>query len=225
MQASIRFLSGQSTLLQKVKCSHVKIAEEAQSTIFCTNLLLIFCKIACNAVFADPTSTKKTSFKQQNSTFGNNVHTKQFQRLQKSTKHCFWYQKGLNKIQICLDEHGNHNTKCKKSIFTKFNDFTPISSTKIAKKSTALLLVPIMTKTVTELFFSPSMSMKTTKLVACNQQISTGGNQPISKNSNAVMYRLPKKVQSTIFGTKMLQICCSCKIACNAVFAALTSKG
>ena len=49
------------------------------------------------------------------------------------------------------------------------HQLVPHSNVQVAKKSTALFLVPIRTKTVTELFFSPSMSMKTTNIVAYNQ--------------------------------------------------------
>ena len=45
-----------------------------------------------------------------------------------------------------------------------------------------MFLVPKRTKSVTELFLSPSMNMKTTKIDVCKQIISTWGNLPIAKS-------------------------------------------
>ena len=124
--------------------------------------------------------------------------------------HCFWYQKGLNKIQRGLSAFMSMGTTIlvAKSAFLlnlmTLHQLVPHSNVQVAKKSTALFLVPIRTKTVTKLFFSPSKSMKTTKSVDFH-----GG-----QKFQCSHVQIAKKVQSTVFGTKMLQIYCSCKEAC-----------
>ena len=153
----------------------------------------------------------KTSCKQCVSTKYEKLHTNlshaPVYRMQKSQKHSFWYQNFSNLLQVritynarCLFEHKNHNSSCKQCIFTTSMYFSPLSS--VAKISTALFLVPKRTKTVTELFFSPSMILFQ-KVQCSHVPIAKSPKQWIVLLAIACVlytynhtYRLPKSFQS-----------------------------
>ena len=97
------------------------------------------------------------------------------------------------------------------------------------------------TKTDTGLFFSDTISMKTSKLVASSEFLPK--KWTLHQKVQFSHEQIAKKVQSTVVGTKMLQICCKCEkayrmrkmqICCKfeiayihiwLCFAAPTSKG
>ena len=156
-----------------VAIAHQKVPSRQEQAAKKLNALLLVPKQDKNrytAVYSDTMSmgNHKTSCKQCVSTKYEKLHTNlshaPVYRMQKSQKHSFWYQNFSNLLQVritynarCLFEHKNHNSSCKQCIFTTSMYFSPLSS--VAKISTALFLVPKRTKTVTELFFSPSMNL------------------------------------------------------------------
>ena len=140
---------------------------------------------------------------------------------QKSPKHFFWYQNAANLLQVrnsiytymivfrCTYEQRIHKTKCKQQVSTYGNEVH--TKYRLRKSKMHYFWYQKRTKTDTGLFFSDTISMKTSKLVASSEFLPK--KWTLHQKVQFSHEQIAKKVQSTVVGTKMLQICCKCEKA------------